>query len=112
LQTLLPSKPSLSFSVCLVPKAAAQSAMEARDKLEEDLAQAHNSAAALHEQHEQVVADLERATSTAATSLPADLARIQELSDQVIVPTLLTTNAVRAPCVSWGRALLPKARQL
>jgi hypothetical protein len=93
-----PLQNSLLFFVCLVPKAAAQSAMEARDKLDEDLAQAHKSAAALHEQHEQVVADLARATSTPATSLPDDLARIQELSDQVILLTLLTTHAVRASC--------------
>lgn len=69
--------------------------MEARDKLEEDLAQAHKSVAALREQHEQVVANLERATSTAATSLPDDLARIQQLSDQVTVLTLVTTHVVR-----------------
>ncbi len=109
LQALLPYKSSLSFCVCLVSKAAAQSAMEARDKLEENLAQAHKSVAALREQHEQVVAELERATSTAATSLPADLARIQELSDQVILLTLLTTHVVRALSVSCGHALLFKA---
>lgn len=79
--------------------------MEARDKLEEDLAQAHKSAAALREQNQQLVADLERATSTPATSLPDDLTRIQELSDQVTVLTLLNSHAVRAPSVSWGHAL-------
>lgn len=92
-------------------KAAAQSAMEAHDKLEEDLAQAHQSVAALREQHEQVVADLERATSTAATSLPDDLARIQQLSDQVNMFFVYTTHVVRAPFY-WGRALLPKAHHL
>lgn len=68
--------------------------MEARDKLEEDLTQARKSAAALLEQHEQVVADLERTTSTLATSLPEDLARIQELSDQVTALMLLTTHVI------------------
>lgn len=64
-------------------QAAAQAAMEARDKLQEDLTQSHHSLAALQEQCDQAVADLAAAASTAATSLPDDLDRIQELSDQV-----------------------------
>ncbi len=64
-------------------QAAAQAAMEARDQLEEDLAEAHQSTEALQEQHHQVAAQLAKANTTPATSLPHDLARIQDLSDQV-----------------------------
>ena len=69
-------------------QAAAQSALEAAHSLEEQLAQSKELLTQLQQQHDSLAADLDQANSKPAASLPADLQRIQQLSDQVSLRVL------------------------
>lgn len=66
--------------------------MEARDRLEDELAEARQVVEGLQQRQEQLAAQLQEATAAKAASRPQDAARIAQLSDQVsllVVHTLL-----------------------
>ena len=67
----------------VVAQAAASSAMEARDRLEEELSEARQGMEAVQQQHDKLAADLQEASSAEPASRPEDAARISQLSDQV-----------------------------
>ena len=67
----------------LVSQAAASAAMEARDRLEDELSDAHQAAEALQQRQDELAAQLQEATQAQAASRPEDAARIAQLSDQV-----------------------------
>lgn len=64
-------------------QAAASSAMEVRDGLEEELTQARQALEAVQQQHDQLAADLQEATTAQSAGRPEDAARIAQLADQV-----------------------------
>lgn len=57
--------------------------MEARDGLEEELTQARQALEAVQQQHDQLAADLQEATTSHSAGRPEDAARIAQLADQV-----------------------------
>ena len=57
--------------------------MEARDGLEEELTQARQALEAAQQQHDQLAADLQEATTSQSAGRPEDAARITQLADQV-----------------------------
>lgn len=57
--------------------------MEARDQLEEELSQARQALEAVQQQHDQLAADLQEATTSQPAARPKDTARIAHLADQV-----------------------------
>ena len=67
----------------LLLQAAASSAMEARDRLEEQLAESQLAMQALQQAHDQLGRQLQQAITASAQGRPQDAARIAELSDQV-----------------------------
>lgn len=72
----------------LLAQAAASSAMEARDRLEEELSEARQAVEAVQQQHDKLAVDLQEATSAQPASRPEDAARIAQLSDQVSLSAL------------------------
>ena len=67
----------------ILAQAAASSAMEARDKLEEELSEARQAMEAVQQQHDKLAADLQEASSAQPAGRPEDADRIAQLSDQV-----------------------------
>lgn len=67
----------------LVVQAAASAAMEARDRLEDELSEARQAAEDLQRRQDELAAQLQEATQAQAASRPEDAARIAQLSDQV-----------------------------
>lgn len=64
-------------------QAGAKSLYEAKQQLEEQLAEAQHAQQEQEKNNRQLAQQLEQAHSSAAVSQPADLQRIQDLSQQV-----------------------------
>ena len=73
----------------VLAQAAASSAMEARDKLEEELSEARQAMEAVQQQHDKLAADLQEVTSAQTAGRPEDAARIAQLSDRVSPSVIL-----------------------
>ena len=66
--------------------------MEARDRLEEEVAGSRQALHSLQQKHDQLAADLEQVSSASAATRPEDAARIDQLSAQVNTPLMLLTS--------------------
>ena len=78
--------------------------MEAQDRLEEELSEARQAMEAVQQQHDQLAADLQEATSSQPASRPEDAARIAQLSDQVsllVMPICCFCICLRSRCRLW-----------